>query len=138
MNELIRILKLFGACDMADNIKSHKDAFDMVFTPQGRDFCVKTSLPNIHYLRENKEAYNALNGVFIDSGEKVTYETKVFVAGDSNITVDAKYPYELFKVVCMHGAKVKIKASDFAVVTVTCVDSEIEIENDGTAKVMVE
>ncbi len=132
MEELKRYLNGLGACDLKDNVDSLESAIRMMFTPQGREFCVKTGFPTLEFLRKHKEELNAIPGVFIDDG-RITPSfipdnvTNILISGDTKAYL------------CVSNAKLCLSAEVFAVATITEIgEVHTEIANDGTAKVIIE
>lgn len=139
MDELKKYLNRLGACDLKGEVDSLESAIRMIFTPQGREFCIKTGFPTLSFLRQHKAELNAIPGVYIDTGLVRTHdEYEVLVAGDSAVTFYADKPDALYKVIAMHGATACIRASGYAVATGTDIKGDIMYQNDGTAKVTIE
>lgn len=139
MEELKKYLNRYGACDLKDEVDSLESAIRMMFTPQGREFCIKTGFPTLDFLRKHKERLNAIHGVYIDTGlVRAHDEHEVLVAGDSAVTFFADKPDALYKVISMHGAPAYIRASGYAVVTGTDINGDIMYQNDGTAQITIE
>lgn len=138
MEELRRYLNGLGACDLKDNVDSLESAIRMMFTPQGREFCIKTGFPTLEFLREHMEELNAIPGVYIDKGYVLTHSHNVIAAGNTALTVKADKPDAIYKPIAMHGASITVKTSCYAVVTATEICGNIVELNDGTAKVTIE
>lgn len=139
MDELKKCLTRYGACRLADGISSLESAVRMMFTPQGREFCVKTGFPTLEFLRAHKEELNTIRGIYIDAGlVRVHYNHDVLIAGETAATLYANKPDRLYKMIAMHGATAYIKAKNYAVVTATEIKGDVVIQNDSTAKVIIE
>lgn len=139
MDELMKYINGLGACSLKGEVDSLESAIRMMFTPQGREFCVKTGFPTLDFLRKHKDELNAIPGVYIDAGlVRTRDEHEVLVAGDSTVTFYANKPDDLYKVIAIHGATAHIHASGYAVVTGTIIKGDIMCKNDGTAKVTIE
>ncbi|ROT19572.1 hypothetical protein EEL53_10020 [Muribaculaceae bacterium Isolate-114 (HZI)] len=144
MEELKRYLNGLGACDLKDNVDSLESAIRMMFTPQGREFCVKTGFPTLEFLRKHKEELNAIPGVFIDDG-RITPSfipdnvTNILISGDTKAYLCVSKPTHLHKIIVAYNAKLCLSAEVFAVATITEIgEVHTEIANDGTAKVIIE
>lgn len=144
MEELRRYLNGLGACDLKDDVDSLESAIRMMFTPQGREFCIKTGFPTIEFLRKHKEELNTIPGVFIDEG-RVSPScipdnvTNILISGDTKAYLYISKPIHLHKIIVAHSAKLDLSAEDFAVATITEIGKvQTEISNDGTAKVTIE
>ena len=138
MKTIQQYLSRYNACKKANSIVSLHDAVNMLFTPQGREFCKKSHFPSIEFLRENIDEINSFKTCFVDAGVVSTADHRIFVAGDTFAEIFASRPDEIYYVVAMHGAEVRIIADEYSVVTVLVVDAECEVENDGTAKISFE
>lgn len=144
MKELKKYLNRLGACSLKGEVDSLESAVRMMFTPQGREFCMKTDFPTIGFLRRHKNKLNAMSGVFVDCG-KITLPTiepnrlNLLISGSTSAILHVSKPNHLHKVIVAHNAKLTIHASDYAVLTVAQVgDAEINVINDGTANVTIE
>lgn len=139
MDELKKYLNGLGACSLKGEVDSLESAIRMMFTPQGREFCIKTGFPTLDFLRKHKEELNAIPGVFIDCGYTyISSRHNVLAAGDTALTLMADKPTAIYKPIAMHGATVVINASCYAVVLAAEIKAGIEVFNDGTAKVTIE
>lgn len=127
-----------GACNKVESINSIKDAIDLLMTPQGREFAIKTGFPSIELWRTTANHILLPDCVFLDEDKQGVDESDVVIVGESNVSIIANKPISLYHIIAMHGAKVEINASNYAVVTVTSINSTVKIINDGTAKVDVE
>lgn len=128
----------YGACRAADGIYTASDAISILLTAQGREFAMNTSFPGAMEFRGMKAELQDDGRVFIDSGETTCNRQDAVAVGDSVLDYIADRPDELYHIVVMHGAKVRIRASRYAVVTATNIGGEIIIENDGTALINIE
>lgn len=139
MEELKKYLDGLGACSLKGEVDSLESAVRMMFTPQGREFCIKTGFPTLDFLRKHKEKLNAIPGIYIDTGLVRTHdEHEVLVAGDSAVTFCADKPDAIYKVIVMHGATACIRASGYAVATCAEIKGDVMCQNDGTAKITIE
>lgn len=144
MEELRRYLNGLGACDLKGDIDSLESAIRMMFTPQGREFCIKTGFPTLDFLRKHKEELNAIPGVFIDEGRIDQSSipanvTNILISGDTKAYLYVSKPIHLHKIIVAHKANLDLLAEDFAVATIAEIgDVKTEISNDGTAKVTIE
>lgn len=151
INEIKAMALAYGACDKVSGISSINDAISLLMTPQGREFALKTGFPTLQIWRSNKDALkdwkNHISNqlyefqsklVIIDESPCRGNNLDMIVVGDTKYTAIFDNPNRLYHLIAMHGAKVEINASNYAVVTVTNINSEVKISNDGTAKVTVE
>ena len=138
MDELMKYLNGLGACSLKGEVDSLESAIRMMFSPQGREFCIKTGFPTLDFLRKHREELNAIPGVCIDKGYVLTHNHDVIAAGNTALTVIADKPDAIYKPIAMHGASITVKTSCYAVVTATEICGNIVTLNDGTAKVTIE
>lgn len=128
-----------GACDKAKDIGSVKEAVDMLLTPQGREFAMKTGFPTLDAWRANARDVKALGYVFLDSGKASWFNQDLIAVGNTDFELTLNGSGRLYKVIAMHGAKVTVTAKEYAVATVTSIDATVEVINeDGTAVITQE
>ena len=137
-NDIRRLAIALGACDKVESIKSVSDAVDLLMTPQGREFALKTGFPTLEVWRANVEKVNATPRVFLDTLNVNVGNHNCVAIGNTKLHVNLNGVDQLYHVIAMHGAEVEINASNYAVVTVTSIKATVRITNDGTAKVTVE
>lgn len=138
VNKIVKVAQRYKACAKALEIDSIESAISVLLSPQGREFAINTKYPLIEVFRDNKSAAEGLSNVIIDSSAVITDIHDMVVAGNSEITFIASGTKALYHIIAMHGAKVTIKASNYAVVTATKINAEIECINDGTALIKIE
>lgn len=144
MHELNKYLNGLGACGLKNEVDSLESAIRMMFTPQGREFCVKTGFPTLDFLRKHKMVLNAIPGVFIDAGRidpsSIPSDvTNILISGDTKAYLYVSDPIHLHKIIVAHSAKLDLLAEYFAVATITEIGKvQTEISNDGTAQVTIE
>lgn len=144
MEELKKYLNGLGACSLKGEVDSLESAVRMMFTPQGREFCIKTGFPTLDFLRKHKEELNAIPGVFIDCGNITLHSLdsqypNLLISGLTRVLIHISKPIHLHKIIVAHNANLDLLAEDFAVVTITEIgDVQTEISNDGTAKITIE
>lgn len=144
MEELKKYLNGLGACSLKGEVDSIESAVRMMFTPQGREFCIKTGFPTLDFLRKHKAELNAIPGVFIDCGNITQHSLdsqypNLLISGLTRVSIHISKPIHLHKIIVTHSAKLTLNATDHAVVTITKIgEAEIEIINDGTAKITIE
>lgn len=109
-----------GACNRFpcfDGSESVEKLAGLMFTPQGREFCINNRFPGLNTFRTFKPYQPEQYGVYIDAGEITLYDTDCFLIGNTNATVrlDA---LKNFHVYLMHGATATIDAGSHSVVRV--------------------
>lgn len=138
INEIKAIALAYGACSKVSGITSIKDAIELLMTPQGREFAVKSGFPTLEMCRECATEMNSIQKVYVDTVNVYVNGHDILAIGNTEVIAKYSEPDKLYKVVAMHGAKVNILATNYAVVTVSSYDSEVVVEDDGTALVFVE
>lgn len=136
--DIIRSAKEYNACEIADAIGSSHEAITALLSPQGREFALNTGFPHIEDFRALQADLSKDSRVFLDAGAVSCRQYRAVAVGDTLLDFVAYKPTALYHVIAMHGAKVRIKASRYAVITVTNIGGSIEVINDGSAVVNVE
>lgn len=127
-----------GACEKIESITSISQAIELMFSPQGREFALKTDYPYLDVWRENKDAFRDIHGIYIDTTNIVVNNHNVIAVGDAEVSVTLNGTDRLYHIIAMHGAKIKLYVKNYAVATVTSVKATIEIFNDNTAAIDIE
>lgn len=138
LKEIVAGSKKYNACGITDSITDSYDAVSAILSPQGREFVMNTNYPPIKELRATTELWKDDDRVWIDAGCCETNLADVVAIGETNLLVYANKSGRLYHIMALHGAKVVIKASNYAVITATEINSTIDIENDGTATILIE
>lgn len=138
INDIKKSAFELGACDKVESINSIKDAIDLLMTPQGREFALKTGFPTLEVWREHADKVNATPGVFLDTFNVNVGNHDCVAIGNTNLHANLSGVDQLYHVIAMHGAEVEINASNYSVISICSVNADITIHNDGTAKVIVE
>lgn len=138
VEDILNSARRYRACNALEQITDIKSAIDVLLTPQGREFAVNTSYPSLDAFRVNMDALAGINSVLVDAGRVLTHNHDIVAVGDTAVTVKASGPRALYHVMAMHGAKARVEARNFAVVTITSVGGTIEYDNDGTAVIAIE
>lgn len=144
IEEIKHNLDLLKACDMAHGISGFKDAVDILFTPQGREFFMNTGYPSHQELIAHYSDLADIPGMFIDCGNVILKHTpdnmaNLLVSGNSQVKLRISKPTVLHRIVVAHNASVELNVGEYAVATITIVgECEVNVINDGTAKVTIE
>lgn len=105
-------------CDLFKGTEDLKSLTDLLTSPQGAEFCLERSFPDLEIFRLFKPFNPERYGVYTDAGE-ITLDNpgKAVLVGRTVATVncDTLARHELF---LLHGAKATINASGWAVVSV--------------------
>ena len=108
-----------GACDRFVQCGNMEEISNLLFSPQGIEFCTKRNFPDVNLMRGFK-AYDAEGyGIYIDSGDiSLSDKSKICLVGNTCAELTFDDPMESHTVVLLHGAKAHIKATGYAVVFV--------------------
>lgn len=130
--------KRFKACCLTNSISDANQAITTFLSPQGREFALNTGYPRLEDIRNTSDIWMNDRRIHLDSGNVTVGDYDSIAAGDTSLTLIADKPSKLYHVMAIHGARVTVKASEYAVVTATNVCGTIEVVNDGTAVINIE
>lgn len=105
-----------GACDSFTEATNIREIIEMLFSPQGVEFCLKRCFPSIELFRQLGAVEDAKPiGVFIDCGDiTLTDPQRAFLIGNTHAKV--KYTATQGNVLyLMHGAKASVTAGGYSV-----------------------
>lgn len=137
VNEIMQSASLLGACAKSDGVSDWRSLTWLFFTPQGREFCENNNFPSLEMfqgMRDNISEYNIL----VDAGNIIRRnDVNVGLIGNTSAELMYNDNTVVHKVVLMHGAKARIKASDYAVILLVNIGNcEVEIEKDNTVVIL--
>lgn len=137
VNRLIRAALAKGACSGSDKVSDYKSLVWMLFSPQGREFCEENNFPALSDLEAIKAEVEPY-GVFVNSGYvHRNNQPHIALMGDTEATLEYSDVSQVYKIILMHGAKAKIKASNYAVLQITNIGGcKVEIEKDKTVVIL--
>lgn len=136
--DIKRTALALGACGKAERINTTEDAIALLMSPQGREFALKTGFPDLETWRGHREDANRCPGTYVDTRNVFASNHDTIAIGDAEVRVTLNRGDKLYHIMAMHGARVEIQASNYAVATVTAIDATVRVTNDGTARVRVE
>lgn len=124
---------LLGACDKIGKVADWKGLTKLFFSPQGREFCKTNNFPSLLTFRSIRDRVLDY-GIWIDSGTVVCKDlSEVALVGNTDATLIYTDNAKVHKIVLMHGAKVRIKASNYVVVLLDNIGNcDVEIEKDSS------
>lgn len=137
VNEIMQSASLLGACAKSNGVSDWRSLAWLFFTPQGREFCEDNNFPSLEMFQGMRDNISEFN-ILVDAGN-VSRENDVNVGLIGNTSAQLVYNDNtvVHKVVLMHGAKARIKASDYAVILLVNVGNcEVEIEKDNTVVIL--
>ena len=140
MNKVAQIMKdagLIGACSKSGKVTDYKSLVWMFFSPQGREFCEQNNYPSLPMFRRIREEVLEF-GVLVDRGIiERNNDENIALIGNTEATLVYTDNTKVHKVILMHGAKAKIKASNYAVILLVNMGAcQVEIEKDATVAIL--
>lgn len=137
VNDIMKTASLFGACSKSSGVSDWKSLVWLFFTPQGREFCEQNNFPSLEMFQGMKE-HVAEYGVFVDNGEVVrSNDVNIGLVGATSATLTYNDNSVVHKVIVMHGAKARIKASHYAVILLVNVGNcDVKIDKDETVVIL--
>lgn len=127
-----------GACAAAEGVTTFREAVELLLSPQGREFAMRTGYPWISTWRENADEADRCAGVYLDCGSCRAVNADCVAVGRTEMALTLHGAERLYRVVAMHGARVRLNAGGYAVATVTEAGGTVEVVNDGTAIITIE
>lgn len=123
-----------GACGRIDDVQSIESLAELMYSPQGREFCEKTKflrVDRLNHIANEAEEHN----VFIDKRNIITTAHKsAFIGSKGRVLcsgTDAVY-----NIIIADNSHVEIVATDYAVVLVTSINGSYNITKDKTARIL--
>lgn len=130
IEDIIEAGKQLDACELLRDGMTAEELVNLVFRPQGWEFCHKHSFPTMAAIRAVAATRDAKDGAPLLIVDTDTYVCsgahEIIVAGESNVEVVCDDGDRTTTIVLFHGAKVKIYASNYAVVKVVMVGQGCE------------
>lgn len=138
IDEVMKSAALLGACSGSGKVSDWKSLAWLFFSPQGREFCEEKNFPELPMFREMKRHGISELGVFVDEGNVCRSNDKdIALVGDTCGELKFDENNVVHKIILMHGAKARIKASNYAVLLIVNIGGcEVEIEKDKTVVVL--
>lgn len=138
IDEIMKSAALLGACSGSGKVSDWKSLVWLFFSPQGREFCEEKNFPELPMFREMKRHGISELGVFVDEGNVCRSNDKdIALVGDTCGELKFDENNVVHKIILMHGAKARIKASNYAVLLIVNIGGcEVEIEKDKTVVVL--
>ncbi len=116
---LHNLAEAYRVCSMFKGNETVEELATLYKTPQGVEFCMRYHFPNLATIRTFKKDRPERFGIYIDAGNITLNEPKdkVLLIGRTTATVNCSETRN-YNVVCLHGGKVIVNASKWAVVRV--------------------
>lgn len=127
-----------GACKQSQKATDWKSLVWLLFSPQGREFCLDKGYPSVEAFREIRHEVEPY-GVFVEQRvERENADTALIGVSDGQSVLRYRGVDKAYTVVLMHGAQALVYAGDYAVVRVEKgADCRCEVVNDGSAIVTI-
>lgn len=137
VTDIMKSASLMGACGKSGRVSDWKSLVWLFFSPQGREFCEENNFPSLKMFQGMKEHVSEY-GVLVDAGEVVrSNDANLGLVGATSATLMYDDNTVVHKVVLMHGAKAKIKASRYAVILLVNIGNcEVTIDKDETVVIL--
>lgn len=134
---LVKKALALGACGLLKKDATIYDLDELLWHPQGWEFCRKHSFPSLKSLVGLED--EGYRGILTNVGEVSSKAYKNAIAGDTRMTLYADNVREKYDVILFHGAHLVIEASGYAVIHIVKIgDCEVEFNNnDGTARLLL-
>lgn len=135
--QLYRLAKQKGSCRLLKGTENTKELIELMFSPQGLEFCEKHNFPNIEDIKAFRSRESTRNGLYVNHKINAKNKPKLALIGSKTIAnLEYDDNKQSYTVLVMHGAKVKIKARGYAVVFVHNISGFVEVEIVDNAKVL--
>jgi hypothetical protein len=123
-------------CDKVSGNETLQELVSLMFTPQGREFCIKYNFPKLEDLREFKDVLKDYNVIIDDYCEFENIEN-IAVFGNSHAVLKYNDVGKSYRVIAMHEANVRIISEGYAVVAVEGIGANIIVEKKDNSKVFI-
>jgi hypothetical protein len=126
--------KMKGACGRIDDIQSVASLVELMFSPQGREFCQNTKflrVDRLNYIANEAEEHN----VFIDKRNIITTAHKsAFIGSKGRVLCNGTEA--IYNIIVADNSHIEIVATNYAVVMVTSINGSYNITKDKTARIL--
>lgn len=127
-----------GACNKFTGKETLEQLVQLLFSPQGIEFCLTNNFPDLATLRKFKKYHPERLGVYIDCGTITLQEPQAaFLIGNTTATVKCQQTARK-RLYLMHGANAHVEAGGFTVVRVEKDNnSQVTTNTSGNAKILM-
>lgn len=133
ISQIHKAAQQLGACDRFKGNETLEELISLLYSPQGREFCITHEFPTIDVLRKFKRLGVERYGIYIDAGAiRVSGREHVFLIGDTTASITC-HDTKRYQIYLMHGAFARIEAYNYALVHVehdTQSIAKVELNND--------
>lgn len=122
-----------GACDKFKGNETIDELVELLYSPQGREFCIGHEFPSLDTLRKFKKLGVEQYDIYIDAGTiRLQERENLFLIGNTTASIICTQT-KRHAVYLMHGAFARIEAYNYALVHVehdTQSIAKVELNND--------
>ncbi len=111
INDIKKSALALGACDKINDVRTIADAINLLQTPQGREFALKTGFPTLKEWRSVADRIDMVD-VFVDCREAEVADCDFIAVGNSQVKASFSDPNQLYHIIAMHGADIEIEANN--------------------------
>lgn len=99
-----------GACDMIRDVRSEDELLQILFTPQGREFCKLNRFPSIRMI-DQLQPHKTMLRLQDPCPHELHNPSRLAVVGKLSLPLSISYTKRnrLFRLILMHGASVTIR-----------------------------
>lgn len=117
VKKLHKKAKKLDACKLFTGNENFNEIVDLLFTPQGLEFCTNNNFPSLEDFKSFSDKELVKKGIYINKSivELENIET-VLIAGNTHAILNYNNVDVGYKVILMHGASAEIFADNYAVV----------------------
>ena len=136
INELIEAAKPYNLCDKLDGVDNWTKLIKVLLTAQGSEFCENTKFLSLEQFR-NLDCNASDYGVYVDAGSIALDNCKnIVIVGNTDAEINITENKRITKIMAMHGAQITVNASNYAVILIVNIDSEVVINKDETTVIL--
>lgn len=127
-----------GACKLVDSIKSWKTLVSTIMSPQGVEFIEKHNDERVMGLFRAYKGHVQRFGIHVDSCRIIRAKTQcgAFIGKSTIGFAECMGTEGIYTYLVMDGAKLIVNAGKYAVVRLYNLGGSIEVNNDGTARIL--
>lgn len=119
VKDLYEAARPLKPCRLFTGQETLKELIQKFKTPQGIEFCLAKDFPQDRFIPELKKHGLEVFDVHIDAGRQTEYNPKCIVlVGNTDFTIFCDTLSHACKIVLMKGARARIKALGYAVVSI--------------------
>lgn len=131
---IIAEAKKKGACGRIDDVQSIESLVELMYSPQGREFCEKTKFLRVDRLNDIADDAE-MHNVYIGKQNIITTAHKsAFIGSKGRVLCSGTEA--IYNIIVADNSHVEIVATNYAVVMVTSINGSYNITKDKTARIL--